>query len=148
MPLLMVLLQSVQAEPIAPTHKGSVFASLQAVESSMGFQRYHPGLGGTVQRCTSTSSSHLIEPQSIDHCWKTSFRSGVNAEPIPSTNNGWTNANIVTTSLMVDGLRGFSLGNQPAQVGIFAGPGLDVIIGGTDAIVATVLPSLVIDIEV
>lgn len=84
----------------------------------------------------------------MNSCWQTSLRTGVNGEPIPSTNDGWFNTNMVTGSLMLEIMRGFTLGARRPQLGFFAGPGLDVYVGGTEAIVATVSPSLVTEIEV
>lgn len=148
MHVLMIFITNVQAEPLPVTHRGGLFLSTQAVESSMGFQRYHHGFGTSLQRCTPKSQSKWTEHQPMNSCWQTSFRTGVNAEPIPSTNDGWFSTNMVTGSLMLEVMRGFTLGSKRPQLGFFAGPGLDVYVGGTEAIVATVSPSLVTEIEV
>ena len=49
---------------------------------------------------------------------------------------------------MLDALRGASFGDEFVRVGFFAGAGLDLYLGGTNVIAASVKPSLVTDIQV
>ena len=125
----------------------AAFWNESAVESSMGFQRYHHGVGGWWQRCQNSPDSKWTVHQPMQSCWQHATRTGLNAQVIPSSNSGWLDAHMLTGAVSLDTLRGVTLGSNAAQVGFFAGAGLDLFIGGTEVMVATVRPSIVTEIQ-
>ena len=54
---------------------------------------------------------------------------------------------MLTGAVSLDTLRGVTLGSNATQIGFFAGAGLDVFIGGTEVVVATVRPSIVTELQ-
>lgn len=139
--------QMVSAEPTHVSNTVAAFWNESAVESSMGFQRYHHGVGGWWQRCQNSPDSTWTVHQSMETCWQHTLRTGLNVQSIPRSNSEWLDTHMLTGAVTLDTLRGVTLGNRATQVGFFAGAGLDLFIGGTEAIVATVRPSIVTEIQ-
>ena len=85
------------AEPPPVSTTVGAFWTESAVESSMGFQRYHHGVGGWWQRCQNSPDSKWTVHQSMESCWQHALRTGLNAQVIPSSNAGWLDAHMSGT---------------------------------------------------
>ena len=143
--ILSIQIATAESKPVSRTV--GAFWNESAVESSMGFQRYHHGVGGWWQQCQSSPDSKWTVHQPMQTCWHHTVRAGLNAQTIPSTESGWLDTHMLTSAVTLDTLRGVTLGSRTTQVGFFAGAGLDLFVGGTESIVATVRPSIVAEIQ-
>ena len=144
---MIVAVQLATAESKSPSRTSGAFWTETAVESSMGFQRYHHGVGGWLQQCQPSSNPKWTVHQPMQNCWHHTLRTGVNTQVIPSSPSGWLDAQMLTGTLTIDSLKGVSLGSRATQIGFFAGAGVDLFIGGTNAVVATIRPSIVTEIQ-
>lgn len=145
---MIVAVQLASAESNSSSQTVGVFWNEVAMESSMGFQRYHHGVGGWWQQCHDSPDSKWTVHQSMHTCWHHTLRTGLNAQVIPSSNSGWLDTHMLTGAVTLDTLKGVTVGSRATQVGFFAGAGLDLYVGGTETFVATVRPSLVTEIQI
>ena len=144
---LVFLIQISNAESKQTSESIGIFWNEIAVESSMGFQRYHHGLGGLWQRRKGSPNSIWNEHQPTQNCWQYNLRTGIDTQTIPSSGTGLFDTQLLTGTLTLDSLRGVSFGGESVEVGFFVGAGLDLYLGGTSVIAASAKPSLVTDIQ-
>ncbi len=144
---MIIAVQLASANPNPTYRTVGAFWNETAVESSMGFQRYHHGIGGWLQQCKPSPASRWTVHQPMLTCWHHTVRAGLNAQVLPGSESEWLASHMVTGTVTVDTLKGVTLGSRATKVGFFAGPGLELFIGGTAAIVATVRPSIVTEIQ-
>ena len=125
-----------------------VFVNTIGVESSMGFQRYHHGIGGFWQRCQQSENTDWTVHQPMLTCWHHSIRTGGDVQTIPSLGTGPLDTHMLTGTVTLDTLKGVTFAEKTVKIGFFAGTGLDVYLGGAEVLVATVKPSVVTEIQV
>ena len=145
---VIVLFHISNAESKSNSASAGVFWNEIAVESSMGFQRYHHGIGGWWQRCQQSPNSKWTMHQPMQDCWQHNLRTGMDAQTIPSSGSGLLDTHLLTSTLTLDTLKGVSFGDESVRVGFFAGAGLDLYLGGANVLAASVKPSLVTDVQV
>ena len=145
---IVILFHMTNAESKQKSESVGVFWNEIAVESSMGFQRYHHGVGGWWQRCQQSQNLNWTVHQTMQSCWQHNLRTGIDAQTIPSSGTGLLDSQMLTGTFTLDTLKGVSFNEESVQVGFYAGAGIDLYIGGTNAIAVSLKPSLVTDIQV
>ena len=103
---LVVLFHISNAESKSNSASAGVFWNEIAVESSMGFQRYHHGIGGWWQRCQQSPNSKWTMHQPMQKCWQHNLRTGMDAQTIPSLGSGLLDTHLLTGTLTLDTLKG------------------------------------------
>ena len=139
---LVVLFHMASAESKSASESAGVFWNEIAVESSMGFQRYHHGIGGWWQQCQQSPIKGTTHQPLQNVCVHPVLDGCTNHSQFRVRIIGHTFA---TGTPMLDALRGASFGDDRPSGVLLAG--LDLYLGGTN-VIASVKPSLVTDIQV
>lgn len=101
----------------------------RTVPSSLGFQRYHTGLGAHREECIPTDAT------TISDCWRVKSGWGLRSDQVP-------NGTLRTHMVNVDIQRGLWISEDLLDVGFFAGMGATSMVGGIDTMAIQVLPHL------
>ena len=129
------------------TYSKGLFTSSIGLDSSLGFQRYHHGMGAWWQTCNSdtpTMTSLTGNPRS---CLHLDVHLGFDSQTIPET-TALLKGTLLTTHIATDVLRGITLGKESIQVGLFGGVGGDFYFGGIDRFAWTIRPALLTEIQI
>lgn len=127
---LTTLIQTGFAEPTY-----SIALQTRTTPSSLGFQRYHSGLGFHRQDCGSTNSIQISD------CWRLKGGWGQRSDQIPD-------AVLRTHSLNVDVQRGLWFSGELLDVGFFAGFGVTSMVGGFDSLAIQTIPQIHTELQV
>ena len=130
------------------THSKGLFTSSVGLDSSLGFQRYHHGIGGWWQQCPKDVSVAIQLTGNPRSCWQLDIHLGFDAQTIPETTNTMLKGTMVTTHVATDILRGITLGKEAVQIGLFGGIGGDLYIGGIEQLAWSIRPSLLTEVQI
>lgn len=144
---LISLIGIAQGEPTKQNTAG-LFWNETATESSLGFQRYHHGVGGWIQHCQPATNETWTAQQTANSCWQITARTGFDAGQIPSTETDWLSNHMLTNITTLDVSKGVHLGTRSTTVGFFTGAGLDVYMGGIEHLAISVRPSIITEIQI
>ena len=121
---IVLVLQSSWAESTQ-----SIALQARTFPSSLGFQRYHTGLGIHHQNCHSTDSLEL------NNCWRIKGGWGQRRDQIPT-------GSLRTHTLNIELQRGLLIPGDLLDIGFFSGFGITNMIGGVDTLAVHTLPQI------
>lgn len=129
--------------------KGITLSTLGST-SSLGFQRYHHGIGLWSQRCETLTESSALNKFSGHpiSCWQLDSQIGLNTQTVLETEDALWSGTLLTSHLTLDLSKGIVLGERDAKIGLFTGVGGDIHFGGINQFIWTIKPSLLTDIQI
>lgn|GEM_PF-5654714 len=129
------------------TYSKGLFISSIGLDSSLGFQRYHHGMGAWWQTCNSDTSTVMSLTGNPRSCFQVDMHLGFDAQTIPET-SAVLKGTLLTTHIATDILRGIILGKESTQIGLFGGFGGDFYLGGIEKFAWTIRPALLTEIQI
>lgn len=118
------------------------------LDSSMGFQRYHHGIGGWWQQCISLSFETVNVTGEPSSCWQVDGHVGLDSQQVPQSAHTLLNGSLLTAHFGLDVMKGVVLGKRDTKVGFFTGLGSDVLLGGIENLSWSVRPVLLTEIQI